>query len=140
MDLFIELLRYSIIIIIGITLVNWYERKKGWSYRFRISLYYILLWRTAVLLMVFLFNIILDLFFISFLSIDITYSFFQIFFVIVTYFINIFLGVKIFSIIYKKNAQESLVVILIIVIIEMILESFLLYIVLIPETIKWLYY
>ena len=140
MDLFIELLRYSIIIIVGITLVNWYERKKGWIYRFRISLYFILLWRTVVLLMVFLFNIILDLIFISFLSIDITYSFFQIFFVIVTYFINIFLGVKIFSFIYKKNAQESLVVILIIVILEMILESFLLYVILIPETIKWLYY
>ena len=36
MDIVTELIRYIIIILIGIILINWYERKKGWVYRFRI--------------------------------------------------------------------------------------------------------
>ncbi|MBY9008229.1 MAG: hypothetical protein KGD74_00025 [Candidatus Lokiarchaeota archaeon] len=133
MDIIIELLHYIIIIIIGIILVNWYERKKGWDYRFKISLYFILCWRTVIFLILIITNLTLDLFFESF-QFHILYP---IILVIVTFFINIFLGVKIFTFIYKQNAQESLVIILIIVIIEMILESFLFYTVLIPETLNW---
>jgi len=136
MDIITELLSNIIIVIIGIILINWYERKKGWDYRFRTSLYYILFWRTVLFLIFIMMNLILDPFteFFQF------YIFYPIIFVIVTFFINILLGVKIFTFVYKQNAQESLVIILIIVIIEMILESFLFYAVLIPEILMWLYY
>ena len=136
MDIITELISYIIIIIIGIILINWYERKKGWDYRFRISLYFILCWRTVMFLILIIMNLILDLFFKSFQL----YIFYPIMLVIVMFFINIFLGVKIFKFVYKQNTQESYVIILIIVIIEMILESFLFYIILITETLKWLYY
>ena len=133
MDVIYELLRNIIIVIIGIILINWYERKKGWVYRFRISLFFIICWRTVIFLIVIIMNLTLDLFFESYL-LDI---FNLIIPVIVTFFINIYLGVKIFTFIYKKNTQDSLIIILIIVIIEMILESFLFYIILIPETLNW---
>jgi len=135
MDIITELLRYIIIIIIGIILIKWYERKKGWVFRFRISLYFILCWRTVIFLILIIMNLILDLFSES----SQFYIFYPIILVIVTFFINIFLGVKIFKFVYKQNAQESLVIILIIVIIELIIESILFYIILIPETLKWFY-
>ena len=136
MDIITELIRYIIIIIIGIILTNWYERKKGWDYRFSFSLYFILCWRTVILLILIISNLTLDLFFNSF---DL-YIYYSLIVVIVAFPINIFLGVKIFKFVYKQNTQESLVIILIIVIIEMILESILFYAVLIPEALKWLYY
>ena len=137
MDIFAELIRYIIIIIIGIILINWYVRKKGWDYRFRISLFFILCWRTVIFLILIIMNLIRDLVIDPFSDI---YIFYPIIVVIVTFIANIFLGVKIFEFVYKQNAQESLVIIIIIVIIEMILESILFYAVLIPETLKWLYY
>ena len=136
MDIITEFIRYIIIIIIGIILINWYERKKGWDYRFRFTLYFILGWRTVIFLILIIMNLTIDLFFESFQL----YIFYSIIVVIVAFPINIFLGVKIFKFVYKQNTQESLVIILIIVIIEMILESFLFYAILIPEALKWLYY
>ena len=135
MDVISELIRYIIIIIIGIILINWYERKKGWNYRFRISLLFILCWRTLIFLILVITNLIVDLFLEPY-QFHFAYT---IILVAVTFFINIFLGVKIFRLVYKQNAQESLVIIIIIVIIEMILESVLFYAILIPETLKWLY-
>lgn len=137
MDIITELIRYIIIIIIGIILINWYERKKGWDYRFRISLYFILCWRTVIFLILIITHLILDLILDPFSQ---NYIFYPIVLVLVTFIINIFLGIKIFKFVYKQNTQESLVIILIIVITELILESFLFYIILIPETLKWLYY
>jgi len=137
MDIIAELIRYIIIIIIGIILINWYVRKKGWDYRFRISLYFILCWRTVIFLILIVMNLILD----QVLDpASQTYPLYPLIIVIITFIVNIFLGVKIFNFIYKQNTQESFVIILIIVIIEMILESFLFYTILIPETLKWLYY
>ena len=136
MDVISELLRNIIIGIIGIILINWYERKKGWVYRFRISLFFIICWRTVIFLILIIMNLTLDLFFESYLL-----AIFNLIIpVIVTFFINIYIGVKIFNFVYKQNTQESFVIILIIVIIEMILESFLSYTILIPETLKWLYF
>ncbi len=127
MDVISELLRFIIIIIIGIILINWYERKKGWVYRFRISLFFIFFWRTVIFLILIIMNLTLDLFFESYLL-----NIFNLIIpVIVTFFINIYLGVKIFSFVYKQNSQDSLIIILIIVIIEMILESFFSYTILI---------
>ena len=137
MDIITELIRYIIIIIIGIVLINWYERRKGWDYRFRISLYFILCWRTAIFLIIITMNLILD----QVLDpASQTYPLYPIIILMVTFIVNIFLGVKIFKFVYKQNTQESFVIILIIVIIEMILESFLFYAILIPEILKWFYY
>ncbi len=137
MDLIAELIRYIIILIIGIMLINWYERKKGWNYRFRFSLYFIICWRTVIFLILIINNLILDLVLDPFSQ---TSIFYPIIIVIVIFIVNILLGVKIFKLVYKQNTQESLVIILIIVIVDMILESFLFYVILIPETLKWLYY
>jgi hypothetical protein len=133
MDILTDLLLYILIIIIGIILINWYVKKKGWVYRFRTSLYFILWWRTVMLLLVLLINLGLELFFTSFLHINLSYNIIPLFFLIIIFFINIYLGVKIFKFIYKQDAQESLVILLIIVIIELILETFLFYVFLIVE-------
>ena len=132
MNSFFELGRYVIIVIIGIILIIWYERKKGWEHQFRKSLLFILCWRTLMFIILIITNVILDRAFLNVYELSVIYP---IILVIVSFFINIFLGVKIFRLVYKLKMQESIVIILIIVIIEMILESILLYAILIPETI-----
>ncbi len=132
MNIITELLRYIIIIIIGIILIRWYERKKGWNPRFRTSLLFILGWRTLIFIFVLIITFYLDLAFLNEFSLYFIYS---IILVILSFFISIFLGVKIFNLVFRQKMQESIVIILIITIIEMILESIILYSILIPEAI-----
>ncbi len=132
MNIITELLRYIIIIIIGIILIRWYERKKGWNPRFRTSLLFILGWRTLIFIFVLIITFYLDLAFLNEFSLYFIYS---IILVILSFFISIFLGVKIFNLVFRQKMQESIVIILIITIIEMILENFILYSILIPEAI-----
>jgi len=134
MDIITELIRYIIIFIIGIILVNWYERKKWGENRFKTSLVFILSWRTVIFLIVIIMNLIIDLFLLESLYNLYYYIIYLFMMVTVTFFINIFLGVNIFKFIYNKKTQESIFIILIIVIIDIILESFLFYIILIPES------
>jgi hypothetical protein len=134
MDIIIELLRYIIIIIIGIILITWYEKKKGWEYQFRTSFFFILCWRTIMFFIFMIINYIFEPFLLEPNSFDFSLIIYSITLVIVTFFINIFLGVIIFKFVYNQKAQESVVIILIIVIIEIILDSFLSYTILIPET------
>ena len=131
MNIIFELVRYIIIIIIGIILIRWYERKKGWEKKFRTSLLFILCWRTLMFIILILMNLILDL---AFLNVYELYIIYPIILVSVSFFVNILLGVYIFKNAYRQKMQESIVLILIIVIIEMILENILLYSILIPET------
>ncbi len=130
MDIITELLRYILIIIIGIILIKWYERKKGWAYQFKTSLTFTLCWRTLIFILVLFMNFILDL---IFLNVNEVYFIFQIILVLLSFFTNIFIGVKIFKLFYRLKIQDSIVIILIITIIEMILESIILYSILIPE-------
>ena len=130
MNIFFELSRYIIIVIIGIILIIWYERKKGWEHQFGTSLLFILCWRTLMLIILITINVILDRAFLNVYELSVIYP---IILVIVSFFVNILLGVYIFRLVYNQKMQESIVIILIIVIIEMILESILLYSLLIPE-------
>ena len=132
MNIVFELLRYIIIVIIGIILSIWYERKKGWEFQFRATLLFILCWRTLMFIILITINLILDL---AFLNVYELIFIYPIILVIVSFFINILLGVYIFKNVYRQKMQESIVLILIIVILEMILESILLYSILIPEII-----
>jgi hypothetical protein len=133
MNISFEFIRYFIIILIGLVLIRWYERKKGWDNQFKTSLAFILCWKTLMFFILISINSLLDFF-----SVDLLYDlyfFYPILLVIVSFFVNIFLGVKLFNIVFKQKTQESIVIILIIVIIEMILESILFYSILIPESI-----
>jgi hypothetical protein len=131
MNIFFELGRYIIIVIIGIILIIWYERKKGWENKFGTSLLFILCWRTLMFIILITINFIQDRAFLNVYELSVIYP---IILIIVSFFINIFLGVYIFRLVYNQKMQESIVIILIIVIVEMILESILLYVLLIPET------
>ena len=132
MYILFELLRYFVIMVVGIVLIKWYERKKGWEIQFKTSLLCILCWKTIMLFILIGVSFLLDFF-----SLDLSYDLYflyPILLVVVSFFVNIFLGVNIFKFVYNQKTQESLVIILIIVIIEMILESILLYSILIPAT------
>lgn len=133
MAIIFELLRYFVIMVVGIVLIKWYERKKGWEFQFRTSLLYIFCWKTVMLFILIGVNFLLDFF-----SLDLLYDLYflyPILLVVISFFVNIFLGVNIFKFVYNQKTQESLVIILIIVFIEMILESILLYSILILETV-----
>jgi len=132
MNIFFELGRYVIIVIIGIILIIWYERKKGWENQFGRSLLFILCWRTLMFIILITINVILDRAFLNVYELSVIYPIILVF---VSFFINILLGVYIFRLVYNQKMQESIVLILIIVIIEMIIESILFYSILIPEAI-----
>ena len=132
MNINLEIVRYFIIIIIGIILIRWYERKKGWDHQLKTSLFFTLCWRTLIFSLVLFLNFMLDLIFLN-VDVNEVYSIFQIILVLFSFFINIFLGVKIYKLFYRLKMQDSIVIILIITIIEMIIESIILYSILIPE-------
>ncbi|MFX0023028.1 MAG: hypothetical protein ACFE9S_11945 [Candidatus Hermodarchaeota archaeon] len=131
MNIVTEILRYIILIIIGIALINWHDKKKGWEHRFRTSLFFILIWRTIIFLLLILMNFILVPF-LEELPMDF-YLFYPITYLTIIFFGNIYIGVSFFKIFYKQKKQESIYIILIIVIIEIILESFFFYVILISD-------
>lgn len=131
MNIVTEILRYIILIIIGTALINWYDKKKGWEHSFRTSLFFILIWRTIIFLLIILMNFTL----VPFLEetpMD-YYLFYPITFIIIILFGNIYIGINLFKIMFKQKNYESLYIILIIVIIEIILESFFFYVILFSE-------
>lgn len=79
-------------------------------------------------------NILLDLFLLDFfMRVYELYVVYPIMLVFISFFVNIFLGVIFFKLVYNRKIQESIVIVLIIVIIEMIVESILIYSTIIPE-------
>ncbi len=132
MNIVTEIFRYIILIIIGIALINWHDKKKGWEHRFRTSLFFILIWRTFIFLLLILMNFILVPF-LEDLPMDF-YLFYPITYLTIIFFGNIYIGVSFFKIFYKQNKQESIYIILIIVIIEIILETFFFYVILFSES------
>ncbi len=137
MDVIYELVRYLIILIIGILLIKWYDIKKGWEKPLRISILYIFSWKTSMLFIFLGMNFLINLF-LSLLEIYSTfydlYILYPIMLVLQSFFINLILGIAFSKLIYKQTIQESVVIILIIIIIEIIIESFILYLIIIPLT------
>ncbi len=125
MDIIFQISLYIIFMIIGIILVTWYLKKKGWDGSLKLSLTFNFIWKTII--------------FFIFIGIDLlieenwltnSYSIYvEIIFLpimILRFFINILLGKTLFEIIYRQKKQESIIIILIIVILELILESIIL--------------
>jgi len=125
MNFIFEITRYIFFLIIGIILIEWYIKKKGWENSISKSLIYVFTWKTIMLFIYLGIDFIIDpeAFFYS-----------SIIMLLISFFINIFLAIIFFKLIFKQKIIESIVIILIIVIIEIILESFLLYTILIPES------
>jgi len=126
-----EIVRYFIIMIIGIISIKWFERKKGWENSFGISLLFIFSWKTILIFLLISMNLLLDQFLLEVYEFYIVYL---IMMILISFSINILLGVRLFKLVYNQKIQESIVIILIIVIIEMILESVFLYSTLILES------
>lgn len=131
MNIILEIVRYFIIIIIGIVSIKWFERKKGWENSSGRLLFFIFCWKTIMLFLLISMNLLLDHFLLEVYEFYIVYP---IMLVLISFSINILLGVRLFKLVYNQKIQEAIVVILIIVIIEMILESVILYSTLIPES------
>lgn len=131
MNITSEIVRYFIIMIIGIISIKWFERKKGWEISFGISLLFIFSWKTIMIFLLISMNLLLDQFLLEVYEFYIVYL---IMMILISFSINILLGVRLFKLVYNQKIQESIVIILIIVIIEMILESVILYSTLIPES------
>lgn len=131
MNITSEIVRYFIIMIIGIISIKWFERKKGWENSFGISLLFIFSWKTIMIFLLISMNLLLDQFLLEVYEFYIVYL---IMMILISFSINILLGVRLFKLVYNQKIQESIVIILIIVIIEMILESVFLYSTLILES------
>ena len=135
MDVIYELIRYLIILIVGILLIKWYDIKKGWEKPLRISILYIFCWKTSMLFVFLGMNFLINLFLLLLETYSLFYQlyiFYPIMLVFQSFFINLIIGIAFSKLIYKQTIQESLVVILIIVIIEIIIESYIMYLIIIP--------
>ncbi|TFF89310.1 MAG: hypothetical protein EU549_01050 [Promethearchaeota archaeon] len=133
MDINVEILSYIIVIIIGIFLINWYDRKKWGKKRIKISFLFIIVWQTLMLGAIFLTNWFLEVIFIESL---ITYYYLiinPILLIGVKFFLNIIIGSYLFKFFYKEPIQESIIIIIIIVLIMIILNNLLFYAFLIPR-------
>ena len=124
MNLIFEISRYIVFTIIGIILIIWYLKKKGWDGSFKTSLIFNFIWKTLIFFIFLGFDLLIEEYWLS----NNYYNFFYneiiyLLIMILRFFINIFLGITFFKIIYKQKMQESTVIILIIVIIEIILEN-----------------
>ena len=125
MDFTFEITCYIFFLIIGIILIEWYIKKKGWENSISKSLIYVFTWKTIMLFIYLGIDFIID-------PEDIFYS--SIIMLLISFFINTFLAIIFFKLIFKQKMIESIVIILIIVIIELILESIILYSILFPST------
>ena len=123
MNIIYELISYILSVIIGIFLIKWYVEKKGWENSFGKCLIFVFFWKSIMFLILCGLEILweVDL---AYLYAAIIYS---ITMLIISFFINICLGILFFELVLKQKMIESIVIILIIVIIEMILENIVLY-------------
>ena len=125
MNIIFETSRYILFIIIGIILIIWYWKKKGWDVSFKVSLIFIIIWKTIILFLFLGIDLIIEEYWIT----DYYYFYDEIIYLLIMilrFFINIFLGIAFLKIISKQKMQESIIIILIIVIIEIILENIIL--------------
>jgi hypothetical protein len=124
MNIIFETSRYILFIIIGIILIIWYWKKKGWDVSFKLSLIFIIIWKTLIFFIFLGIDLLIEEYWITsyYFYDEIIYLLIMIF----RFFSNIFLGIIFLKIIYKQKMQESIVIILMIVIIEIILENIIL--------------
>ena len=130
LNIILEQLRYLSVLIIGIVLVIWYRRRKGWGHNYRASLLFIFTWRTIMLFIILSMNLLFDLYLIDILRdfrIAIYFYIHPIMVVVVSLLINGFLGIKIFKLSYKQDIHESLYIILTIVFVDLVLERIFFY-------------
>jgi len=126
MNLSFEIIRYVLFIIIGTILIKWYMQKKGREIAVKRILSFIIGWKTVMLFVLIGTDILIE----PLWRVDIFLYFYEVTFlpiimVIVTFIINILLGIVFFEIIFKQKMQE--IIIIIIVLIEMILDNSILF-------------
>lgn len=130
MNLIFEISRYIAFIIIGIILIIWYLKKKGWDVSYKTSLIFNFIWKTLIFFIFLGIDLLLEEYCLIYYDhsnyISYNSEIIYLLIMILRFFINIFLGIAFFKIIYKQKMQESTVIILMIVVIEIILENIIL--------------
>jgi len=132
MDILFEIICYIFYIVIGTILIRWYTYKKGWEKSLDTSLLFTICWKIIMLSLIIGLTLLIEFF----LGIDFSNPFqsygFSLILMIVSFTLNIFLGLILFRNVFKHSIHESIVIILTIVIIEMITENVVLYFIMFP--------
>lgn len=132
MDILLKIICYIFYTVIGTILIRWYTSKKGWEKALYISLIFTICWKLILLSLIIFLSLSIEFF----LGIDFSNPYesynFSLLLMMVSFILNICLGLILFRSMFKQNIPESIVIILTIVIIELITENVVLYFLMFP--------
>ena len=121
-------LKLIIFILIGFFLLRWIEKTKGWVYSIKTDLYLIFSWKLIILSLLFVLDFIFESYFVpmimygSWMILNFFFSF-----LLISFFINLYVGFLLFKALHKENKRDYVIIILLIVIAEYIIDNLILY-------------
>jgi hypothetical protein len=134
MNLIFELIHYGTIVLFSLIFLNQYMKKMKWKYEAKNSLIFILVWRSLMFGLMIVLSLLFNPYSEDVLLNYIIGTFYPYLMLVVIFFANFFLGVKIFRVVYKSNPPEFNLIIYTIVIVDILIDVLLFYLFLIPES------
>ncbi|MFX1390131.1 MAG: hypothetical protein ACFE9Z_08725 [Promethearchaeota archaeon] len=132
MDILFEVIRYVLYIIIGTFLIKWYSYKKGWEKSIIISLLFTIFWKVIIFNLILVLTLLIE-FFLGFNLSNPAESYgISLILMMISFVLNISIGLLLFSKLFKQKIHESIVIILTIAIIELLTENILFYSIILP--------
>lgn len=127
MDIIYLIICNFVYLVIGTILIRWYTYKKSGEKSIAKPLIFTAFWKSLTLSIIIIVRFLSGFFFnIDFSNPYDSYNF-SLYLMMISFTLDIFLGLILFKSVFKQNIHESIVIILIIVIIELIIENVVLY-------------
>ena len=127
-DFIYSVIRLIVFILIGVLLIRWIEKKKGWSYSAKTDLYLIISWNLIIFSLLFIFDLIYEVYlFPLFLNTSWIFLTYVILVLLISFFINLYIGFLLFKIFHKENKRDNVIIIFLIVTVEYIVDNLILY-------------
>ena len=127
-DFIYSVIRLITFILIGVLLLRWMEKKKGWIYSVKTDLYLIISWNLILFALLFVLDLIYKVYFFP-LSLLTSWVFliYLILDLLISFFINLYIGYLLFKTFHKENKRDNVIILFLIVIVEFIIDNLILY-------------
>jgi hypothetical protein len=127
-DFIYSVIRLITFILIGVLLLRWMEKKKGWTYSVKTDLYLIISWNLILFALLFVLDLIYQVYFFP-LSLLTSWVFliYLILAFLISFFINLYIGYLLFKAFHKENKRDNVIILFLIVIVEFIIDNLILY-------------
>ena len=127
-DFIYLIIKFITFIFIGILLVRWMEKRKGWTYSVKNDLVLIISWNLIIFSLLFIMDLIYEIYTIpSILNGLLIFLYILLTPLFISFIINLYIGFILFKAFHKENKRDNVIIILLIVIVEYIVDNLILY-------------